>query len=552
MWKDTVLQILIALFPVFLFMVWHDRAERTRYAHIFLAVLCAVSMVLSMHYSTVTEQGQHIDFRFVPLLIGALYGGIPSAVALSIVYVIVRTGELITQLNYIIFYIDVAIFLPILLSRISAFQRGSRADRLKVTYMLCVMLLLLAFVSYLYSIADTEFNTFLLYTVLTAAYGLAVLFVSGTAVHFTELAFERVQLQSELRDVSVNYRNEVRRLQQFIDNTPLIVVFLNAKGLVTHVNDLTLKLMQIVNPTDVINQSFGYLVKRMDMQFESCPVSRVMQGEERVTEMVTAHGRSFYTVCCPVKDAAAGGPEGILFIGHDVTELQLLKAEVGRMERLSLVGQMAASITHEIRNPMAVIRGFVQLLNERGGEDQQYYFRIVLEELDRANAIINDFLSLAQNRIIEKEPANLHDLLKDLLPLIWADANMRGQSVDLQLSPSLDWLDINSKEIKQLILNLARNGMEAMDDKGVLRIETRNLAESVELRVIDNGVGMPQETLERLFQPFYTTKASGTGLGLALCLSIVERHNGKIRVESAVGQGTTFIVTFNKSGAIAV
>nr|WP_260440176.1 HAMP domain-containing sensor histidine kinase [Cohnella lubricantis] len=207
---------------------------------------------------------------------------------------------------------------------------------------------------------------------------------------------------------------------------------------------------------------------------------------------------------------------------------------------------MAASITHEIRNPMAVIRGFVQLLNERSTSEQNSYFHIILQELDRANGIINDFLSLAQNRIVEKNVSDLHSLLEDLLPLLQADANMRGQQIELSLCEQLDPLELNVKEIKQLVLNLARNGMEAMDDKGVLRIETHNLPDRIELRVTDNGVGIPPEKLERLFEPFYTTKTNGTGLGLALCLSIMERHNGKIHVVSKIGEGTTFIVTFCK------
>jgi signal transduction histidine kinase len=120
--------------------------------------------------------------------------------------------------------------------------------------------------------------------------------------------------------------------------------------------------------------------------------------------------------------------------------------------------------------------------------------------------------------------------------------------IDLRLGEDMDHLPMNSKEMKQLILNLARNGMEAMNDKGVLRIETLNSNDSIQLRMVDNGVGIPPEQLERLFEPFYTTKTNGTGLGLALCLSIVERHNGKIHVESTMGQGTSFIVTFSKLG----
>ncbi|QTH46777.1 hypothetical protein J4772_27180 [Cohnella sp. LGH] len=230
-------------------------------------------------------------------------------------------------------------------------------------------------------------------------------------------------------------------------------------------------------------------------------------------------------------------------------EIHGLKDEVDRMERLSLVGQMAASITHEIRNPLAVIRGFIQLLNERSPAEQKTYFHIVLEELDRTNLIINDFLSLAQNRTAEKELFNLNDLLSDLLPLIWADANMRGQIIDLHTDASLEPILMNSKEIKQLVLNLSRNGMEAMNDKGALKIETTNLPDSVQLRVSDTGVGIPAEKLKLLFEPFYTTKTNGTGLGLVLCMSIVERHDGKIQVESTVGQGTTFIVSFSKQSA---
>ncbi|QMV44960.1 hypothetical protein FPL14_09625 [Cohnella cholangitidis] len=377
---------------------------------------------------------------------------------------------------------------------------------------------------------------------------IAVILVS---VYYTELCYDRIRLQMQLYDVSKKYRNEMLRLQQFIDNTPLMVVFCDNDGVITRVNDKALKFVAPLGRNDILYQKFSVFTDRMNVHFEISPVVRVLRGEEKITEIIRLHGKIFYTVSCPIKDLPSQGTDGVLFIGHDVTELQRLKDEVDRMERLSLVGQMAASITHEIRNPMAVIRGFVQLLNERSPEEQQSYFRIVLDELDRANAIINDFLSLAQNRIVEKEPSNLNDLLNDILPLIWADANLRGQMIDLRLGENMDHLPMNSKEMKQLILNLARNGMEAMNDKGVLRIETLNSSDSIQLRMVDNGVGIPPEQLKRLFEPFYTTKTNGTGLGLALCLSIVERHNGKIHVESTMGQGTSFIVTFNKLGNIS-
>jgi signal transduction histidine kinase len=215
------------------------------------------------------------------------------------------------------------------------------------------------------------------------------------------------------------------------------------------------------------------------------------------------------------------------------------------MERLSLVGQMAASITHEIRNPMAVIRGFVQLLQERSPQSQHEYYRIIMEELDRTNQIINDFLSLAQNRELKMEFASLNASIQDIVPLLLADANLRGQSLKVNLCPELPGMMLNDREMKQMLLNLARNGMEAMGEKGVLSISTTYMDQEVSIHIRDEGVGIPQEKMKHLFEPFFTTKTRGTGLGLPLCLSIVERHRGKIEVQSAEGQGTVFIVTFN-------
>jgi len=141
------------------------------------------------------------------------------------------------------------------------------------------------------------------------------------------------------------------------------------------------------------------------------------------------------------------------------------------------------------------------------------------------------------------------------MPLIFADANLRGQKVELQLGEGVPLLLLNPKEMKQMILNLARNAMEAMEsmeEKGVLTISTRydSSASSVELRVIDTGTGIPDAIKDKLFEPFYTTKSKGTGLGLPLCLSIAERHQGTIRIESESGKGTAFVIHFKTCPAV--
>jgi signal transduction histidine kinase len=367
-------------------------------------------------------------------------------------------------------------------------------------------------------------------------------------IYLSENFVEKQTLVNELLQVSTSYRNEAQKLQQFIEETRLGVIFVDRVGVITDINDMAIHIYKQHVPgigrDQLVGQPYSVLGGEGEADVLSRLLGQTLSGEAASSELVQWKDKMFLNSGLTIRDNKTGRITGAGIILHDVTELTRLRDELNRMERLSLVGQMAASITHEIRNPMAVIRGFVQLMRERSPESQQEYFRIVMDELDRANGIINDFLSLAQNRVIEKMNCSLHDIINEILPLIWADANLRGQSVELELAERMPLLMLNEKEMKQLILNLARNGMEAMTSGGTLYLRTAVGADRVELRVIDNGVGIPKEKLERLFEPFYTTKSRGTGLGLPLCLSIVERHGGEISVHSKQGEGTEFIVRF--------
>lgn len=267
----------------------------------------------------------------------------------------------------------------------------------------------------------------------------------------------------------------------------------------------------------------------------------VFYNKQRSNAKITCEQYTYQIYTAPVQQGA-GYPDGVVMIVQDVTEEEKIRTELDHVERLTLVGQMAAGITHEIRNPMAVVRGFLQLMREKSPGELDSYYQIVMDELDRANGIINDFLSLAQSRVSDKEVVQLHHIIEELSPLLWADANLRGQSVELSRCPALPLLKLNVREIKQLILNLSRNAMEAMDAKGILTLETRVNSCTVELTIRDTGSGIAQDKLADLFTPFFTTKSQGTGLGLPLCLSIVERHNGTIRVDSAVGEGSAFTI----------
>ena len=232
-----------------------------------------------------------------------------------------------------------------------------------------------------------------------------------------------------------------------------------------------------------------------------------------------------------------------LAIIQDITEKVQFEKEMARLDRLNLVGEMAAGIGHEIRNPMTSVRGFLQIFCTRK-EFAAYkeYLDLMIEELDRANSIITEFLSLAKNKVVEQKPQNLNHIVQAISPLIVADGMVTDKNIVFELSDIPD-IALDNKEIRQLILNLVRNGFEAMSPGGLMRIKTFIDKNVVVLAVQDNGKGIAPDVFDKLGTPFFTTKDNGTGLGLAMCYSITARHNAKIQVETGPN-GTTFLVRF--------
>lgn len=242
--------------------------------------------------------------------------------------------------------------------------------------------------------------------------------------------------------------------------------------------------------------------------------------------------------------------DGICCMVKNITEKKNYEKELTRLSNLNLIGQMTAGISHEIRNPMTTVRGFLQLLeNEEESEIHKRYFRLMIEELDRANSIITEFLSIGNTRTSDLQMLNLNTIIEDIMPLIGADAQNQNKVIQFDMNDIPELL-LNRDEIRQLLINLYRNGFEAMSIGKVLTISTyKEGGNCVVLAVRDQGEGIRPEVLEKLGTPFYTTKDNGTGLGLGICYAIATRHNAEIDIQTGVG-GTTFFIKF-KDGSIA-
>ena len=216
-----------------------------------------------------------------------------------------------------------------------------------------------------------------------------------------------------------------------------------------------------------------------------------------------------------------------------------------RLDRLNIIGEMAASIAHEVRNPMTTVRGLLQLMSKKPEfTKQKDNLELMIDEIDRANSIITEFLSLAKNRAMEFSENNMNDIIRDIYPLLRADAlrNNCEIKVDFKEIPTVP---VDQNSIRQLILNMVRNGLDAMaGNSGVIEISTKTENGIVYLAIRDYGSGISPEVREKLGTPFFTTKEKGTGLGLAICYRIVERHGASLSVESEPGKGTVFTIAF--------
>ncbi|WP_407313059.1 PAS domain S-box protein [Desulfosporosinus sp. SB140] len=237
------------------------------------------------------------------------------------------------------------------------------------------------------------------------------------------------------------------------------------------------------------------------------------------------------------------GTRLIFLVLIDITDRKNADREFVRLERLNMVGEMAAGIAHEVRNPLTTVRGFLQLLASKDNTQPYYdYFKIMIEELDRANLIITEYLSLARDKPADFSLVNLSKIVRSLVPLLSADALNQDKEINLELELVPD-IRGNENELRQLLLNLARNGFEAMKPGGELTIETWETDHCVILRISDQGEGLDPVFIEKIGTPFLTTKERGTGLGLAICQSIVVRHNAVMEFDSD-SSGTTVCIKF--------
>ena len=359
----------------------------------------------------------------------------------------------------------------------------------------------------------------------------------------TELLQHRNHLQQLVEENTQALRiSEEKFAKAFIASPIAMSIATLGEGRYVEVNDAFCRLM-------------GYEREEIIGQF-SLVIWHQAQDRTVFKQMIEEHGlikdHEFNFVTCSGEVGIGllsgqyiqiGAETFILSSISDITEKRRIDREMARLDRLNLIGEMAASIGHEIRNPMTTVRGLLQILGSNAlYHRDQDLFDLMIEEIDRANSILSEFLSLAKDKHVELLPSNLSSILSSVIPLIKANAMAKDISIVFQTEPVPDLL-LDSKEIRQLIFNLTQNGLEAMPPDRTLTLRTYEDNGQVVLLVQDEGPGIDDSILDKLGMPFVTSKENGTGLGLSVCYRIAARHNATIEVKTGP-QGTTFFVRF--------
>lgn len=239
-----------------------------------------------------------------------------------------------------------------------------------------------------------------------------------------------------------------------------------------------------------------------------------------------------------------GGNQYFINITRDITERKQNEELLRRTEKLSVIGELAASIAHEIRNPLTALKGFIQYLRPTlsGGTT---YTDIMLSELDRINFIVSELLVLAKPQTLNVKRIFLHPLIESVVKFLESEANLNNTTINTIFSQIPIAINGEENQVKQVFINILKNSLDAITTNGIISIETTCLPNNqVQIRFTDNGCGISQELLPRLGEPFYTTKEKGTGLGLLVSNKIMKDHQGTITISSEINKGTTVEIMF--------
>ena len=377
------------------------------------------------------------------------------------------------------------------------------------------------------------------YTLMLAG---VLLLVGGSAIYFLFM----IATYRSTRTALENMRSYTSNI---IESMTSGLVALDADGHVATVNASARAILglgsETVEGADVDD------VVRVEPAADRREVDRVLTGEREVleaeTRVVGKEGPVPVALSASSLKDEEGKRAGTVLLFQDLREIEDLKEAVERERHLASLGRLAAGVAHEVRNPLSSLKGFAQFFRTKftPGSEEERYSDIMIEEVERLDRVVQELLDFARPVTPDRKPTPPNTIVEEALALVSEDAQFKRVTIEKKLLEGLPDVLVDPMQIRQAVLNVLLNAIEAMNEGGTLTIETAGAdpvdgPPTVTLSVTDTGQGMSAEEVGKLFEPFYTTKPRGTGLGMTVVSRVVEQNGGRIGVLSAPGEGTTF------------
>ncbi|MEH7491525.1 ATP-binding protein [Neobacillus niacini] len=346
-------------------------------------------------------------------------------------------------------------------------------------------------------------------------------------------------------------KEQEKRLSTLINSMVDFVNFKDGEGRWIQANDFGLKLFQLEN-VEYLGKKDSELAEYTEFYSDAlkyCEVSdeetwenRTVTRCEEVVPLPDGTSKIFDTIKVPLFHED-GTREGLVIIGRDITTLRQTEERLSRTEKLSVVGELSASVAHEIRNPLTSLKGFVQLLQMEDDKHQDYY-QIMLDELNRINHIVGELLLLAKPQHLKYSKLAIQKILNDVISLLAVEATLYNVQIESNFPKEDIIIECEPNQLKQLFINLIKNSIEASRSDSKISISLGLIDDNrLGITIQDQGCGISKERLQKIGEPFYSSKEKGTGLGLTVSYKIVQSHKGTIIFDSEIDHGTTVNIT---------
>ena len=369
----------------------------------------------------------------------------------------------------------------------------------------------------------------------------------------------------QIGDLLLSSSGEIDRLETVMDSLPRGILVCDTNHKLILANKSVLRLLSIISYEQGRESVWNVVPDERVSEFLTLTLLSADKAEEREfdVEVMGVPRLLSVSVIALVQDHQVSGS---LILVDDITERRSREAQMRRIESLASLTTLASGVAHEIKNPLGSISIHVQLLQKAKNaqeklcnethdkentkcEPHRYfrqidkYLKVVNEEINRLNAIVVDFLFAVRPMNAKLRRGNINSLITELAAFVSYELKETGITCTLNLDENIPALDFDTGLMKQAILNLIKNSIDAMSGGGELTVSTENAGEDVRIIIADTGEGISEENLLKIFEPYFTTKDNGTGLGLTLVFKIIKEHMGEINVRSRQGKGCVFMIT---------